>query len=254
MHLTFNLRLSVPKSKIEILKFVYTKYPNTVLKTFFKEVKTLIYKDLQLEWRQRYAFNGIVLYLVSTVFICYLSFNAKQNQLSIPVWNALFWIILLFTAVNAMAKSFIQEPEERQIYYYILVSPQAIIISKIIYNTLLMWLMSAIGFGVYALILGNPVQDTSLFISNIILGGLGFASVLTMIAGIASKSGNNTTLMAVLSFPVILPLLLLLIKISKNALDGLSLTASYDELLSIGSINAIVLVLSFILFPYLWRS
>ncbi len=221
---------------------------------FFKEVITLIYKDLRLEWRQRFAFNGIVLYLVSTVFICYLSFNAKQNQLSIPVWNALFWIILLFTAVNAVAKSFVQEPQERQLYYYMLVSPQAIIISKITYNTLLMWVMSAIGFGIYILILGNPVQDLGLFICNMMLGGLGFSATLTMMAAIASKAGNNTTLMTVLSFPVILPLLLLLIKISKNTLDGLSLTASYDELISVGGINAIVLVLSFILFPYLWRS
>lgn len=225
-----------------------------ILTPFFREINTLIYKDLRLEWRQRYAINGIVLYLVSTVFICYLSFNAKQNQLNIPVWNALFWIILLFTAVNAVGKSFIQEPQERQIYYYTLVSPQGIILSKIIYNTLIMWLISVIGFAFYALVLGNPVQDWGLFVGNILLGSLGFSSVLTMVASIASKSANSTTLMAVLSFPVILPLLLLLIKVSKNALDGLSRSASYDELISIGAINVIVMVLSYILFPYLWRS
>jgi len=194
------------------------------------------------------------LYLVSTVFVCYLSFNAQPNQLAVPVWNALFWIILLFTAVNAVAKSFVQEPEERQVYYYTLASPQALILSKIIYNTLLMWLMSVIGFAVYALIMGNPIADLGLFFGNMVLGGLGFSSVLTMIAGIASKAGNNTTLMAVLSFPVILPLLLLLIKISKNALDGLAFSVSVNELASLGAINVIVLVLAYILFPYLWRS
>jgi len=194
------------------------------------------------------------LYLVSTVFVCYLSFNAQPNQLAVPVWNALFWIILLFTAVNAVAKSFVQEPEERQVYYYTLTSPQALILSKIIYNTLLMWLMSVIGFAVYALIMGNPIADLGLFFGNMVLGGLGFSSVLTMIAGIASKAGNNTTLMAVLSFPVILPLLLLLIKISKNALDGLAFSVSVNELASLGAINVIVLVLAYILFPYLWRS
>ncbi len=219
-----------------------------------QEISTLIQKDLRLEWRQRYALNGILLYLVSTVFVCYLSFNAQPNQLAIPVWNALFWIILLFTAVNAVAKSFVQEPEERQVYYYTLTSPQALILSKIIYNTLLMWLMSVIGFSVYALIMGNPIADLGLFFGNMVLGGLGFSSVLTMIAGIASKAGNNTTLMAVLSFPVILPLLLLLIKISKNALDGLAFSVSVNELVSLGAINVVVLVLAYILFPYLWRS
>src|SRR6478609_2325171 len=100
----------------------------------FQETKALIKKEILLEWRQRFALNGILLYLGSTVFLCYLSFGVKGNTLSPYVWNALFWVILLFTSVNAIAKSFMQERAGRMIYYYSIASPQAIIISKIIYN------------------------------------------------------------------------------------------------------------------------
>jgi heme exporter protein B len=219
-----------------------------------QEIKTLIAKEIILEWRQRYALNGILLYIVSTVLVCYMSFNLQRVQLNPLTWNALFWIILLFTSVNAIAKSFMQERFGRHLYYYTLVSPQAIILSKIIYNTLLMAALATIGLLVYSLVLNNPVQDMPLFYGNLMLGAIGFASSLTMISGIASKANNNTTLMAVLSFPVIIPMLLMLIKVSKNALDGLERSSSYDEILVLAAINCIVLAVSYLLFPYLWRS
>lgn len=213
-----------------------------------------IKKELTLEWRQRYAINGILLYLVSTIFICYLSFNVRVNQLNPITWNALFWIILLFTAINAVAKSFIQEKEGKYLYYYWLVSPQVLIISRIIYNSLLMLLLALLGFAIYSVILGNPVNDPLLFVANLVLAAVSFSSSLTMLSAIASKANNNQTLMAILGFPVILPMLLMIIKISKNAIDGLDRSVSYDEMLTLLAINLIVGAVSYLLFPYLWRS
>lgn len=224
------------------------------MNTLIKEVKILVQKEIVLEWRQRYALNGMILYIVSAVMICYMSFNLKKAQLNEVTWNALFWIILLFTAVNAIAKSFMQEKKGRLLYYYTLISPQGIIISKIIYNVLLMLALSAIGFTAYSVVLQNPVQDLPLFLTGLLLGSIGFSTTLTMVSGIASKANNNTTLMAVLSFPVIIPMLLMLIKVSKNAIDGLDRSVSVDEILTLLAINLIVITVSYILFPYLWRS
>lgn len=218
------------------------------------EIKTLIWKEVTLEWRQKYALSGMLLYVVSTVFVCYLSFNLRRNQLTPIVWNTLFWIILLFTAVNAIAKSFSQERHGRLLYYYNLCSPQAIIISKIIYNSLVMAVLSVLGFVFYAFVMGNPIQDNGLFAICILLASTGFASVLTLIAGIASKADNSATLMAVLSFPIILPMLLMTIRLAKNALDGLDWSVSTDEITTLLSIDLIVITLSYLLFPYLWRS
>ncbi|MTI38580.1 heme exporter protein CcmB [Fulvivirga lutimaris] len=211
-------------------------------------------KELKIEWRNKYALNGILLYLVSTIFICYLSFNVKYNQLNVVTWNALFWIIILFASINAVAKSFIQEKQERLLYYYTIISPQALIFARIIYNALLLVLVALLGFFFYGLILGNPVVNTWLFVAIILLASVGFSSTLTLISAIASKAGNNQTLMAVLGFPIILPMLLMVIKVSKNAIDGLELSASLDELITLLAINIIVGAVSFLLFPYLWRS
>ena len=113
-----------------------------------KQVKFLIQKEIILEWRSKYAFNGILLYVVSTVFVCYLAFK----QISPITWNALFWIIMLFASVNAVVKSFVQESRGRQLYYFVIASPQAVILSKIIYNILLLQLLTAIALGFYVLV------------------------------------------------------------------------------------------------------
>ena len=219
-----------------------------------REIKLLLKKEIVLEWRQRYALNGILLYVVGAVFICYMSFNLQRGTINVATWNALFWIIMLFAAVNAVAKSFIQERSGRLIYYYTIASPQGIIIAKILYNILLLLLLSIICFAFYSLVMGNDIQNGWLFGGNLLLGAMGFSVTLTMVSGIAAKASNSSTLMAVLSFPIMIPLLLMVMKISKNAIDGLDPSVSYDEVTILLAINVMVATLSYILFPYLWRS
>ncbi len=218
------------------------------------QILTLIKKEFLSEWRQRYALNGMILYLASTIFVCYMSFGLKSGNIDTITWNALFWIIILFTAVNAVAKSFIQENDGRLLYYYSIARPESIIISKIIYNAILLLVLSLIGMLVYTLVMGNPIQDIGVYLLAVVLGALGFSSSLTMISGIASKASNSGSLMAVLSFPIILPLVLMVIRLSKNAMDGLDRSVSTDEILILVAINLLVGAASFLLFPYLWKS
>jgi heme exporter protein B len=219
-----------------------------------REIWYLMQKDFRLEWRQRAALNGMLLYVGSTVFVCYLSFSLRGGQLPAPAWNALFWIILLFTAVNAAAKGFLQESRGRLLYYYTLVRPQAVILAKIAYNSVLLLGLALVGFALYAVVLGNPVQDVPLFVGNVGMGAVGFATTLTLVSGIAAKATNSSTLMAVLGFPIMIPMLLLLIKVSKNALDGLEFEASSSSLLTLLALNLIVTAVSYLLFPFLWRG
>ncbi|MFC6101764.1 heme exporter protein CcmB [Olivibacter domesticus] len=215
-----------------------------------KQVSLLVQKEITLEWRSKYALNGILLYVISTVFVCYQAFKSVHPI----IWNALFWIIMLFAAINAITKSFVQESRGRQLYYYSLVSAKAVILSKIIYNVLLMLLLSAVAFFVYSTIFKNKLGDPTLYFITVMLGNLSFATVLTMVSGISAKAGNNGTLMAILSFPVIIPLLIVLIKLSKNAMDGLDRSISYNEITVLLAINLIVITVSLLLFPYIWRD
>lgn len=219
-----------------------------------REIRHLIWKDIKLELRQKSTINTMVLFMVSTIFLCYISFMLKIQSLEGITWNTLFWIILVFSAVNSAGNSFRKESTGRQLYYYQLASPGAIIMAKIIFNFLLLLFLSVLGFGLYMALLGNHVLDYQMYFLSLFLGALGFSASLTLLAGIAAKSDNSAGILAVLSFPVLLPLLNMLIKLSKNAMDGLHVSASYDEILTIFGIDLIVIALSYLLFPYLWKS
>ncbi|MDB5091437.1 MAG: transporter permease, partial [Mucilaginibacter sp.] len=181
----------------------------------FNQTIYLLKKEIVLEWRSKYAFNGVLLYVVSTVFICYISFNLNPGFTGTKgypiVWNVLFWIIILFASVNAIAKSFMQESKSRLLYYYSIASPEAIILSKTIYNILLMSLLSGLALPIYMIFFNNTIGDPLYYFLTVLLGSISFSTVFTMISAIASKAGNNGTLMAILSFPVIIPVILVLI-------------------------------------------
>ncbi|MCC7233568.1 MAG: heme exporter protein CcmB [Bacteroidia bacterium] len=215
------------------------------------QVIHLIQKEILLEWRQKYAFQGLFLYVISTVFICYLSF---RQVIDLPTWNALFWIIQLFAAVNAIARSFLQESRGRILYYYVIADARAVILAKMLYSLLLMWVLSVFNYLCYSLFIGNPVQDVLLFGLALLLGSMGFATVLSMVSAIASKAGNNSTLMAILSFPILMPLLMTTIRFSKNALDGLAWSVSYSFIIILIALNLLSGALAFLLFPYLWKD
>lgn len=197
---------------------------------------------------------GLSLYLFSTVFISYLAFALKQNLITPLVWSALFWITILFTSINTVAKSFIGEKKGLEIYYYSIASPSGILLSKIIYNFLLCLLLSVAGYILFTLFLNNPIHDKLFFITTLALTSLGFASSLTLLSGIASKANNSNILMAVLSFPVVISILLMAIKITKNCIDDLDPSVSYDPLLFLFAINCLVTAASYLLFPFIWKN
>jgi heme exporter protein B len=216
-----------------------------------KETFSLMHKELQLEWRQKHALGGILLYLVSTIFICYLVFSGIMN---IETWNALFWIIMSFASINLVLKSFVEENGGRKIYLYTLASPVSVIFSKILINILVMCVLGIMGYALFSLFMGQIVENILAWWLVLLTGVSGFAATLTMVSAIAGQTRNNFTLMAIMGFPLILPLLLLLISASASAIDGVSTIQILPGLLIILLLELIALTLSYLLFPYLWQE
>lgn len=216
-----------------------------------KNITALVKKDLLLEFRQQYTFYGILLYVASTIFVLYLAM--KQPETS--VWNGLFWMIQLFICINAVAKSFLAEGRGRMLYFYTIAGPVDFIISKLIYNGILMLLMSVVSLVLFTVFLGNPIIDTPRFIGMVCLGGLSLSLVFTLLAAIAAKAQQQAALMAILGFPLIIPQLLLLIKLSKAAFGEVygAGVVSQITLLLIG-LDVLVVALAIILFPFLWKD
>lgn len=215
---------------------------------------TLIEKDFKLELRRKSVISGIGLYLLSLTFISYITFSLRTNTINEATWSALFWLTILFSVVNSVAKSFIGEKRGLALYYYSIASPQVVILSKIVYNTILCFVIAILGYVLFYIFIGGHVKDHLTFFLTLVLASTGLSASLTFISGISAKANNSHILMAVLSFPVVISVLLLSIKVTKNVMDGLDRWSSYDELLNLLAINCILSALAYVLFPYIWRS
>ena len=210
----------------------------------------LLIKEFLLEFRTRSAISGIFLYVISTLFVVYETFVKIQPN----VWNTLFWIILLFVAVNAMVKSFVQEKGNRVLYYYSLLNPSHVLIAKIVYNTLLLLVLSLLIWGLFLFFGDNPVKDMGLFLLILFLGSFGFSVTFTFLASLVAASNQSSTLLAVLSFPLIIPIILMLVKISAHALRLIQDTAVSGDLAILVAIDLLLCGVALLLFPFIWRD
>lgn len=218
----------------------------------FRSITTLLKKDILLELRQKHTFYGILLYIASTVFVLYLSLPESPET---NVWNSLFWVIQLFVCVNTVAKSFLQENKGRMLYFYTIASPVEFIVAKLFFNVLLMLIMSMVSLALFFVFLDNPVSDSMKFIGIVLLGGTGISLVFTLMSAIAAKAQQNAALIAILGFPVILPQLMLMMRLSKAAFSEVFREGAVLQLTGLISLlDIMVIVLAVILFPYLWKD
>lgn len=212
---------------------------------------TLLKKDLQLELRQQQNLYGILIYALSTIFILYLA----AGQPDATQWNALFWITQLFVVVNAVVKSFVGEPGGRALYYYTITHPLEYLFSKMILNTIYMVVLGLISSFIFRFLLGNPVLNSVAFAGIVVLGGIGLSLVFTMLSAIASKARQQASLVAILGFPVIIPQLVLLIRLSKQAYGEVFKEGAVLQLTGLlAGLDVLVIIMAAVLFPYLWKD
>ena len=213
---------------------------------------SLIKKEFLLEFRQKSTLGGVLVYLAGTIFVSALCFKGHLDK---PTWNALFWVITLFTSVTISGKSFLKETGGQGLFNYLHYPARHFIIAKILYNMAFMLVLSFLTFFFYGLFIKNEVGNMSLFFLVLLLASTGLAGILSLMSAIAAKANGNFAMMSILSFPVVMPLILVIIRLSKQAVDGLEWAGvGFDFISILVSINVLTLALSFLLFPYLWRD
>ena len=221
---------------------------------FIKNLFHLVRHELKLEMKQKHFLSSIVLYIVSTIFVCSLSFTSIEDT---KIWNALFWIIILFSLTNAISKSFLNENSDKQLFLYTLINPRVLILGKILYNLVLSVFLVLLSFFIFNFFIqSDGLKDInfSLFLLAVVLGSMSISSTLTMVSAIASKTNNNIGILSILAFPILIPSLLLSIQFSNLAINGGTAEMATQFIVFLSLINLLIIILSFLLFPYLWRE
>lgn len=177
-----------------------------------------------------------------------------MGQPEAAVWNGLFWMNQLFVCVNAIAKSFLQETRGRLLYFYSIAGARDFIISKMLFNMALMLVMTLAGVLLFRLLLGSPLHNPGMFFLISCFGGMSLSLVFTFIAAIAGRAQENAALMAILGFPLIIPQLLLLMRLSNIAFASVFQSGIVSILLLLACFDIMIITLAIILFPFLWKE
>lgn len=203
-----------------------------------------------MEWRQKHTLFGVLLYVGSTVFVIYMMTGQPESR----TWNALFWITQLFVAVNSVAKSFLQEHPHRFRYYYTLVRPSTFLLAKMVYSIVIMLAMSLVSLLLYYLMLGWPLAQGGLFVVVTLIGSLSLSAVFTFLSAIAARANQNAALMAILGFPLVTPVLMILSRLALKAVEPVYMPDWPGLALILVSLDVLVIFLGMILFPFLWQE
>jgi len=214
------------------------------------KVKDIFIKELSIEFRQKFALGGVFLFAATVVFLIFKSFNNINPR----EWTILIWIIMLFAGLNAVVKSFLQEKKETYLYYYTLFDPIDLIIAKLLYNFAFLCSLFMIILAFMAVFSGFPVRETGLFFLGSVLGILGISIVFTFVSVISSSDVTNATLMSILALPLVLPIVLLLLKISAVSVRLLVDSAVMEDIWMLVGVDSILMGAMLLLFPALWRS
>lgn len=210
----------------------------------------LVRKDLLQEWRQKHTLYGVLLYLGSTVFAIYM----MAGQPAASQWNILFWLCQLFVIVNSVARSFLAEPPSRFRYYFTLVPPQKFLLAKMLYSVVMQALMTGMSLLLFGLLLGWPLDQPGLFCGIAMLGSFSLSVVFTFLSAVAARAGQHAALMAILGFPLITPILMMLSKLAQKALAPVFQEDWWKLAVILCSLDGLVLLLGLILFPFLWQE
>ena len=238
-------------SRLNCLNLYRLIFPILIL--FLRQLSALLLKDLKLEFRQRVLTASLLLFVVSACFTVYQISFAGKARINPLVWNAVFWLVLLFSAFQVAARGFQKEMEREFWYWFFILKAEVLLLGKLCYHFFMLSLTGFIAWGFLALFFGNPVQDSGMFCFIVLLACLGMASALTLVSALASRARRNSALLPVLGFPLLIPTLMLVVKLSLVALDDLGWDFAWKNIATLFALDLIMIALSLVLFPYLWR-
>jgi len=218
-----------------------------------KEVWSILRYELQKDFKQSYSFLGIILYLISSIFVCYWSF---QTGLTAVTWNAIFWILNVFLSIQTVQKVWHEDRKEK-IYLYLLVQPLHLFIGKLLYSLVLNNILVAINFLLCWSLLGEDIMQQAhiwAFLSVLALGISGITIAFNFVASIGAQQASASSLSAILGLPIVLPLLSATVQSAKLAIQGFDWLVINPNMINMLALSSLSLGLSLVLFPYIWQE
>lgn len=224
------------------------------MRKYIIPILAIFQKDFKSELRTRYALNALAMFVVTTISI--ILFAIANETPSYEILAGILWIIIFFSAMSGMARTFVSEEEKNTVMtLHTITTPVTVYFGKFLFNLILLIVINSFSIILYMLLMPNfEIKSPDIFIVTLALGTFGLASTSTIIAAIIAKSNTKGTLYPVLSFPILLPLLLVVIKATKLALEGEIFSKALPDFQVMLAYFVVITAGSYLLFDYIWKD
>ena len=222
--------------------------------TTVASIIAVVTKDVKSELRARYTINALLMFVV--VSVATILFALHEDELNPEILSGMFWIVIFFSAMSGLSRIFVSEEERgTTMTLQLIASPTAVYFGKLIFNATLTLILSTAVTVLY--LLAFPaflIKSPNIFVITLLLGSVGFAAAATIIAAIIAKASAKGILYPVLSFPVLLPLLVTVIKATARALDGEVFLLAFGDFQMLIAYILVMIAGSYLLFGYVWKD
>ncbi|MBE2189456.1 MAG: heme exporter protein CcmB [Desulfobulbaceae bacterium] len=216
----------------------------------YLRISAVLTKELKSEFRTRYAISAVLLFVLTTITM--IMFATAGETITPMIAAGILWVIMFFASMTGLSKVFVSE-EERGTYILLQLSstPYAIYFGKLLFNVLLSASLNFFAVVLFFLFLGDiEVKNLTLFISTIAIGSLSVASATTIISALIAKANSKNALFPVLSFPILLPIIILGVGLTKMSFEGIAFEDAMKDLQMMVAYSGLMIVASYFLFDF----
>lgn len=219
-----------------------------------RQIIAVFHKDLRSEIKTRYAINAVLMFVLTTVAM--IVFSTADERLSNGLASGILWIIMFFSAMTGLSKTFVSE-EERGTGLLLQLStpPTAVYFGKLFFNILLTVVLYTAAVLLFFLFIHEiTIKTPLLFAAVLLLGSIATASATTIIAAIIARANTRSALFPVLSFPILLPLVLSGVEATYQSLAGIAFGQAQSNLIILASYSVVLVAVSTMLFDFVWKD
>lgn len=248
---------------------------------WWSEARAVFVKDVRSELRTRAALATILLFAFVTLLIVsftvrtvglgldlelrpdYVELTKEGKEVSLlrfvpggtdlraSLLASLLWIILFFSAMTGLPRTFVKEEEMRTAAALRLAArPAAVFTGKLLFNAGMVLLVTAVLLPLFLILFVPTVRNWPLFLAHLVVGSLGMASIATILGAMVARAGGKSYLMLPLAFPILLPVLVLVINGTATAMQG----KPGNQIMGLVSYLVAMTTLSAMLFDRVWSD
>jgi len=185
-------------------------------------ILAVFWKDITIEWRARANFNAVA-FLAGLILLLFGFALGPDPEALRSAAAGVIWLTVLFSGVLSFNRSYEQELENGALDTLLLYpgDRRSLFVGKLLANLAFVLAVEAVMIPAAAILYDLPLLRAAPALALIVmLGTLGFVTLGTFYAAMASRVRAREVLLPLLLFPMLIPILLGAVEATAAALGG----------------------------------